>query len=568
MVLSIGVDQTVQQCATQINALDLTYQILSDMGGNVWHDFSTGYYPHNTVLECNMDVVYTNTGFDDYFTRQHVTNVLQSVTASNHRTHPDTENTTDPIIVTADFNFSEPFIAGYPSLNWKTSETPTYTEITMSTTRWSTYTAEIPAQPEDTDIDYYIEIQNSAACNRTLPFNAPNNFYTFYVGVDTISPVIEHEYIPIIADAFLPVTIRAAVSDNLGIDTVILEYQINGGVFHNIEMSGIDDYSVTLMESLNVGDIVQYKICATDGAQIPNITYHPTTGYHQLEIVDKIAACIIDLDGSANSGPTIANALTSLTGYAQYSDEIPDQLSAYHSVFLCLGTYGHGNHVLTSDEAAIFKSYLDDGGCLYMEGGDTWYYDPQTSVHPYFHVNATSDGAPDASNIVGLPGTFTEGFEFNYSPEEPFNNWIDHLAAETGAFLIMANTSPSYNTAVAYDEGSYKTIGSSVKIGGFQPIPGGSSIGEFVTEIMDFFEYELTTPTPTPTPECIHNGDVTLDGEVTASDAQLGFQIALGLYVPSYIEECAADCDNNGEVTAGDAQLIFQTALGSETCFD
>nr|HPQ41303.1 dockerin type I repeat-containing protein [bacterium] len=75
-------------------------------------------------------------------------------------------------------------------------------------------------------------------------------------------------------------------------------------------------------------------------------------------------------------------------------------------------------------------------------------------------------------------------------------------------------------------------------------------------------------PTPTPTSECINDGDVTLDGEITAGDAQLAFLIALGAYAPSFEEECAADCNGNGEVTAGDAQQIFLTALGSATCVD
>jgi subtilisin family serine protease len=75
-------------------------------------------------------------------------------------------------------------------------------------------------------------------------------------------------------------------------------------------------------------------------------------------------------------------------------------------------------------------------------------------------------------------------------------------------------------------------------------------------------------PTPTPTPDCIHNGDVTFDGIVTAADAQMAFQIALGMIIPTYEEECAADCNGNGAVTAGDAQQIFLTALGADTCVD
>jgi hypothetical protein len=69
-------------------------------------------------------------------------------------------------------------------------------------------------------------------------------------------------------------------------------------------------------------------------------------------------------------------------------------------------------------------------------------------------------------------------------------------------------------------------------------------------------------PTITPTPECVHHGDVDFNGFLTAGDAQLAFNIALGFYLPTYEEECAADCNADGVVTAGDAQMIFYAALG------
>jgi V8-like Glu-specific endopeptidase len=78
------------------------------------------------------------------------------------------------------------------------------------------------------------------------------------------------------------------------------------------------------------------------------------------------------------------------------------------------------------------------------------------------------------------------------------------------------------------------------------------------------------TPTRTPTPpdDCVHHGDVNLDGLITAADAQLAFFIVLGQYTPTYQQECAADCNGDGVITAADAQLIFLTVLGSGSCAD
>lgn len=67
---------------------------------------------------------------------------------------------------------------------------------------------------------------------------------------------------------------------------------------------------------------------------------------------------------------------------------------------------------------------------------------------------------------------------------------------------------------------------------------------------------------------CNNDGDVTLDDELTAGDAQLAFNIALGAYSPNQEEECAADCNGDSSVTAGDAQVIFQSVLGIANCLD
>ena len=97
------------------------------------------------------------------------------------------------------------------------------------------------------------------------------------------------------------------------------------------------------------------------------------------------------------------------------------------------------------------------------------------------------------------------------------------------------------------------------RIGG--ALPGAATPTPFPT-------HTPSPPTPTPTPDCIHHGDVNMDGVVTAEDAQIAFQIALNIYSPTYEEECAADCNGDGVVTAADAQQIFLTALGADTCFD
>lgn len=86
---------------------------------------------------------------------------------------------------------------------------------------------------------------------------------------------------------------------------------------------------------------------------------------------------------------------------------------------------------------------------------------------------------------------------------------------------------------------------------GYQPFPDYD---------YTFRTYRCTDATPTPL--CINHGDVDFNGMLTAGDAQMTFNIVLGTIVPTYEEECAADCDGNGTVTAADAQRIFLSVLG------
>jgi hypothetical protein len=65
---------------------------------------------------------------------------------------------------------------------------------------------------------------------------------------------------------------------------------------------------------------------------------------------------------------------------------------------------------------------------------------------------------------------------------------------------------------------------------------------------------------------CIHHGDVNFNGMVTAGDARMSFMIVIGEYVPTFEEDCAADCNGDGLVTMDDTQRIFMTALANDEC--
>lgn len=104
---------------------------------------------------------------------------------------------------------------------------------------------------------------------------------------------------------------------------------------------------------------------------------------------------------------------------------------------------------------------------------------------------------------------------------------------------------------------------------GIGPTDSGWAYCGWNIDDLEIFSERDCVVAPTPTPEeCLNHGDVNASGDITAGDAQIAFQIALGSISPTPEQECFADCNGNGEVTAGDAQTIFMAALGSQNCVD
>lgn len=179
-------------------------------------------------------------------------------------------------------------------------------------------------------------------------------------------------------------------------------------------------------------------------------------------VIGQIPVLVIDLDENANSAAEMITCFENLGVTAEMVTSWPDDMNMYASIFVCLGVYPD-NAVLTNSEGQELADFLNQGGRLYMEGGDTWYYDEPTPVHGMFNIEGITDGSDDLGILLGQAGTFTEGMIFNYTGDK---NWIDRLSPLGDAFTIFENQSPAYITGIANDAGDYKTIGTSFEFGG------------------------------------------------------------------------------------------------------
>lgn len=203
-----------------------------------------------------------------------------------------------------------------------------------------------------------------------------------------------------------------------------------------------------------------------------------------VQVVDPTSHSIVIIDKDETPlGEELQNSI--LNFYTQGSVMLTDSIEEFplgsnvDAVFVLLGIYNN-NYELTGPDGQILADYLDTGGNLYMEGGDTWYFDDQTSVHPYFHITGTTDGSGDLSMVTGQG--FLAGMNWTYSGE---NSWIDQLEPGFHAVPIFTNSTAGYNCGIAYDAGSYKTVGTSFEITG---LGGNNSIDDAVEGILNFFD--------------------------------------------------------------------------------
>ncbi len=231
-----------------------------------------------------------------------------------------------------------------------------------------------------------------------------------------------------------------------------------GGFSAKFDFMAEADYNITMMDSFNI-------------------------------TVGQFAALLLDLDPDNNSGPVILEVFENIDLIAHYSTSIPEELDKYKSMFVFLGVLFSG-HQLTEPEAIKLADYLNNGGRIYLEGSRTWYDDPQTTLHPMFKINPVQDSWFEYDTVSGFPGTFTEGMHFEVEGFSPYNNY--YLEPIDDAFTVLYSPGENYGCAVAYDEGSYKTVGASFAMGSLIDSENPSTKEELVLQILDFFGNILT----------------------------------------------------------------------------
>lgn len=173
----------------------------------------------------------------------------------------------------------------------------------------------IPASANNDSVFYYI----TAADIINREFTNPGKFarakntelqgrYTMGLGADLTAPTITHTPKAFIAETATELKLDVVVSDNIGIQSVVVDYWINNVQQNSISMNQTGTISLSTSSLLATyasaytvtiplangtvknGDVLTYRIRATDNAAAQNVGYSPSsTTKHSLNVVGLAA---------------------------------------------------------------------------------------------------------------------------------------------------------------------------------------------------------------------------------------------------------------------------------------
>lgn len=169
------------------------------------------------------------------------------------------------------------------------------------------YAGDLPLPGTNATVAYYVEAVDVDGRRRSLPAAAPAETYAFEVGPDEEAPTIAHDPLPQISVAGWPIELYAAVEDNLGVDTVWVEYTIeatNGSVVEDSEFGlanegGTYSGGFPTATPVEAGGAVNYRIRARDVSGNANQAVLPSDASFRVPFVEQGVLRIYDFEGVA-----------------------------------------------------------------------------------------------------------------------------------------------------------------------------------------------------------------------------------------------------------------------------
>ena len=346
----------------------------------------------------------------------------------DHTALTNTENLTGPYVVNAVVSSVNPLVAGSIKLYWGRGVGALTDSVVMTNTSGNNYTANIPGNGANAVYNYYLAAEDNQGFRSTLPGGAPTNYFTFNAATDVIAPVITHTAIGNTAQLRWPIDVSADVTDNIGVASVECEFKLNGGTVVTFPMPFVSGstYKGTFTGSAAIGDLVEYRIKATDNSSQSNVGYSPASGYNSFTIIDVLGLVLVVDDNvtlsnriSPDKGGVIDESIplgasatlfnTTLTALGYLVEEVTwaslntANLNNYDLVILAAGD-NSGTMFGDAAKRTAITNWTLAGGKTIVEGGEVGYIyrksGTTTDLDPLFRQNVLNDSSwvSDRSN--------------------------------------------------------------------------------------------------------------------------------------------------------------------------
>jgi hypothetical protein len=172
-------------------------------------------------------------------------------------------------------------------------------------------------------VRYYFK--SATADNKVLthPFQAPKNTLSFKVGPDYYSPNLKHNPTKLISGINSEIHFSAVAADNMGINTVTVEYKINNGTKETFKLTCEtgDTYcgNLSFPTQLTSNDIIEYRIIAEDNSTRNNKKYLPAKGFYEVHVFEAQTAATsfsTDFNSASNNFTTTDFNIATPTGFS------------------------------------------------------------------------------------------------------------------------------------------------------------------------------------------------------------------------------------------------------------
>ena len=301
------------------------------------------------------------------------------------------------------------------------------------------------------EIQYYFSARDVKKRTFVFPSNSPTRYLAFTIGIDKTAPVITHDPIKFLLSSNPTAKITAFATDNIGIKSVKVAYFVNGGLIQELALANdsADRYIGNLTfpkGSVKGGDIVSYRIVATDISSQSNIGYLPLTGYNTFRIEgieDPVERYVTNFDALNPDFVGSDFTISSVTGFdspalnSAHPYLSPDTNNAEFN-FSTILKYPIilKNGKMTFDEIALIEP--GEAGSKF---GDENFWD-------YVIVEGSKDGG-----ITWKP--FADGYDSNFQPSW-LKLWNSSMSGNNSTAVPTKDLFVKHPTIDMLENGNFK----------------------------------------------------------------------------------------------------------------